>query len=360
MRFRLTAAGALAAGLAAAAPAGALNPQHAGLQVALRAQGLYLGPIDAIVGPRTVAAVRTFQTTHKLPPTGIADVRTRRELGPLGTPLFGSRPLVRGRFGWDVAVLQFLLNKHGVHVPVNAYMDKPTVAGLGRYQRQMHLAPDGVAGPRTFAALGLQTRVPVRTVRVSATIPVAKYVVKPGDSLTAIAQRHGTTLSQLAQVNKLNPARPLLIGTKLRLPAAVRVEPTAVSASNAGEVRASLDKWSAHYGIDPSLARALAWMESGFNNSMVSSVGAQGVMQLLPSTWDYVETVLLKKQVDHDADGNVEVGLAYLDHLLAAFGGDERLALAAWYQGERAVRAHGPYKVSEAFVADVLALRERM
>jgi len=360
MRFRLTLAGALAAGLAAAAPAGALNPQHAGLQVALRAQGLYLGPIDAIVGPRTLAAVRFFQKTHGLPANGIADVRTRRELGPLGTPLFGSRPLARGRFGWDVAVLQFLLNKHGVRVPVNAYMDKPTVAGVRRYQRQMHLEPDGVAGPATFAALGLQTRVPVRTVRVSATIPLTKYVVKPGDSLTAIAQRHGTTLSQLAHINKLNPAHPLLIGTKLRLPAAVRIEPTAVSASNASDVRASLDKWAAYYGVDPSLARALAWMESGFNNSMVSNVGAQGVMQLLHSTWEYVETVLLKKQVDHDADGNVQVGLAYLDHLLAAFGGDERLALAAWYQGERAVRTHGPYKVSEAFVADVLALRERM
>jgi LysM repeat protein len=274
--------------------------------------------------------------------------------------LFGSRSLAPGSFGWDVAVLQFLLNRHHVRVPVNAYMDKPTVAGLRRYQKLMHLAADGVAGPRTFAALGLQTRVPVRIVRVSARIPTTHYVVKPGDSLTAIAQRHGITLSKLAHVNKLNPARPLLIGTKLRLPMAVKPEPTAVSASNAGEVRASLDKWSAYYGIDPSLARALAWMESGFNNDMVSSVGAQGVMQLLPSTWEYVETVLLKKQVSHDADGNVEVGLAYLDHLLSAFGGDERLALAGWYQGEKAVREHGPYKVSESFVADVLALRQRM
>jgi LysM repeat protein len=360
MRFRITVAGALAAGLAAAAPAGALNPQHAGLQVALRAQGLYLGPIDAIIGPHTLRAVRTFQKTHSLPATGIADVRTRRELGPLGTPLFGSRPLIRGRFGWDVAVLQFLLNRHGVRVPVNAYMDKPTVAGLRRYQRQMHLSSDGVAGPRTFAALGLQTHVPVRSVRVSTRITLKKYVVKPGDSLTAIAQHHGTTLTQLAHINRLNPAHPLLIGTKLRLPMAAIPEPTAVSASNASDVRASLDKWAAYYGIDPSLARALAWMESGFNNNMVSNVGAQGVMQLLPSTWEYVETVLLKKQVAHDADGNVEIGLAYLDHLLGAFGGDERLALAGWYQGERAVRAHGPYKVSEAFVADVLALRARM
>src|SRR3954470_20940977 len=184
MRFRLALAGALAAAWAAAGGAGAtLNPQHAGLQVALRAQGLYLGPIDAIVGPRTLAAVRTFQRVHGLPQTGIADVRTRRELGPLGTPLFGSRPLMRGRFGWDVAVLQYLLNKHGVHVPVNAYMDKPTVSGLRRYQKLLKLNADGIAGPATFTALGLQTRVPVRSVHV---MHLSRYVVKPGDSLTAI------------------------------------------------------------------------------------------------------------------------------------------------------------------------------
>jgi LysM repeat protein len=367
MRFRLScAASALAVGLASAAVAlataspavsAATNPQHAGLQVALRAQGLYLGPIDAIVGPRTLAAVRTFQKVHGLPATGIADVRTRRELGPLGTPLFGSRPLLHGRFGWDVAVLQYLLNKHGVHVPLNAYMDKPTVSGLRRYQALLHLPVDGIAGPATFTALGLQTRVPVRTVRV---IKLKRYVVKPGDSLTAIARKSHTTLSKLAKANGIDPAHTLLIGTALRLPAAVSAAPTSVSASNATEVRASLDKWAAYYGIDPSLARALAWMESGFNNTVVSSVGAQGVMQLLPSTWDYVEKVLIGHAVQHDADGNVQVGMAYLHHLLGAFGGNEQLALAGWYQGERAVKASGPYKVSKVFVANVLALRDRM
>ena len=360
MRFRLTVAGALAAGLVAAASAGAtLNPQHAGLQVALRAQGLYLGPIDAIIGPKTVAAVRAFQRGHGIHVTGVADLRTRRELGPLGTPLFGSRTLAHGKFGWDVAVLQFLLVKHGVRVPVNAYMDMPTVAGVKRYQRAMHLHADGVAGPATFAALGLQTRVPVKQVQAGPLL--SRYVVRPGDSLTAIARKHGTTLGKIAQLNKLNPARPLLIGVKLRIPAAEHVAaPTAVSATNAGTVRDSLDRWSAHYGIDRSLARALAWMESGYNNNVVSNVGAQGVMQLLPTTWDYVETVLIGHQVAHDADGNVHVGMAYLNHLLKAFGGDEHLALAGWYQGERSVRAGGPYKVSKAFVADVLALKQRM
>jgi LysM repeat protein len=349
----------LAGGCAFAANAGAaLNPQHAGLQVALRAQGLYLGPIDAIVGPRTVAAVRRFQRTHGLHVTGLADAATRRELGPLGRPLFGSRSLTRGCFGWDVAVLQFLLNRHGVRVPVNAYMDGPTVVGLRRYQRQLHLRADGVAGPRTFAALGLQSRVPVRQVRV---VTVRRYVVRPGDSLTAIAQAHHLTLAQLAHANRIDPGKPLLIGTKLRLPAAVRVQPTAAAATDAGTVRVLLDKWAGYYGVDPSLAHALAWMESGYNNSMVSSVGARGVMQLLPTTWTYVEQSLIGHAVpDHGPDGNIHVGMAYLHHLLAAFHGNEHLALAAWYQGERSVRARGPLKVSKVFVANVLALQRRM
>ena len=368
MRFRLLIAGALAAAWAAAAPAGAaLNPQHAGLQVALRAQGLYLGPIDGIVGPHTVAAVRAFQHRHGLRVTGLADLPTRRELGPLGMPLFGSRTLSRGSFGWDVSVLQFLLNKQGIRVPVNAFMDRPTVGGLRRFQRRLHLTADGVAGPRTFAALGLQTRVPVRPAAPAVRAGVAsRYVVRPGDSLIRIARKHGTTLSHLIRLNGLNPAKPLLIGTKLRLPAAVSsastsAPPTAVSASNAGSVRDALDHWAGYYGVDTHLAHALAWMESGYNNGMVSSVGAQGVMQLMPSTWSYVEDVLIGHKVaDHGVDGNVHVGMAYIHHLLAAFGGDEQLALAAWYQGERSVRANGPLQVSKVFVANVLALKQRM
>ncbi|HKI93545.1 MAG TPA: peptidoglycan-binding protein [Gaiellaceae bacterium] len=358
MRFRIAVAGALAAGLAAAAPAGAVNPQHAGLQVALRAQGLYSGPIDAIVGGQTVAAVRAFQRTHGLRPTGLADAQTRAALGPLGRPLFGDRTLRRGRFGWDVAVLQYLLVHEGYPVPVNGYFDGPTLRGVRAYQRRLQLPADGVVGPHTLAALGLQQRIPVR---VATTVVPRRHVVEAGESLTAIAARFKTSVATLARLNRLDPAKPLLIGTDLRLPGIVRTSaPASVAASNATAVRSSLDRWSAHYAIDPHLARALAWMESGFNNAVVSPAGARGIMQLLPSTWDYVETTLIGHKVAHTADGNVHVGMAYLRHLLGAFGGDERLALAGWYQGERAVEENGVLTVSETFVADVLALRQRM
>jgi soluble lytic murein transglycosylase-like protein len=190
-----------------------------------------------------------------------------------------------------------------------------------------------------------------------------RHVVKAGESLTEISGRFHTTIAILARLNHLDPARPLLIGTVLRLPTVehtVSVTPAAATVTDAASVRASLDHWAAYYGVDPRLARALAWMESGYNNSLVSSVGARGIMQLLPTTWNYVENVLIGHKITHDADGNVRVGVALLQHLLTVFHGNARLALAGWYQGERAVKQHGLYKVSKTFVADVLALRSRM
>src|SRR5438045_2175651 len=134
MRLRLLLAGTVFAVAMAATPvtlaSGGRSPQTAGLQVALRAQGLYRGPIDAISGPETVAAVRAFQKSQGLPVTGLADARTRAAMGPLGGPLFGARTLHRGAFGWDVAVLPFLLVRQGISVRINGSSDRPTLHGV--------------------------------------------------------------------------------------------------------------------------------------------------------------------------------------------------------------------------------------
>src|SRR5213082_2966291 len=143
MRLRLLLAGTVFAVAMAATPvtlaSGGRNPQTAGLQVALRAQGLYRGPIDAISGPGTVAAVRAFQRSQGLPVTGLANASTRKALGPLGRPLFGARTLRHGAFGWDVAVLQFLLVRQGISVPVNAYFDRPTLHGVRIMQGRLNV-----------------------------------------------------------------------------------------------------------------------------------------------------------------------------------------------------------------------------
>jgi LysM repeat protein len=350
------------------------NPQTAGLQVALRAQGLYRGAIDAVSGPNTVAAVRAFQRIHGLRVTGIADTRTRKALGPLGRPLFGARTLRRGAFGWDVAVLQFMLLRQGINVPVNAYFDGPTLRGVRILQHRMHLRRDGVVGPHTLASIVQREPVPLaRPIAVTTTTRPAihhtarhrrllVHVVRSGDSLTLLARRYHTSVAKLAKLNHLDPSHYLLIGTKLRVPVVKHVTATRVAyrTSSVASVRALLDHWALHYGVSVHLVRALAWMESGYNNALVSSVGARGIMQLLPTTFRYSETVLIGHRLRHNADGNVRAGVAYLAHLLHVFHGDARLALAGWYQGERAVRKHGLYKVSKTFVTDVLALQRRM
>jgi LysM repeat protein len=361
---------ALAAMAAApAALASGRNPQTAGLQVALRAQGLYRGAIDAISGPETVAAVRAFQRIHGLRVTGLADARTRAAFGPLGRPLFGARTLHRGAFGWDVAVLQFMLVRQGISVPVNAYFDAPTLHGVRLLQHRLHLRRDGVVGPHTLSAIARREPVPL----AGHVVIVARHkhssggrrihvVVHAGDSLSALARRYHTTVAKLARVNHLDPARVLLIGTRLRVPVSRHVTATRVAyrTESVAAVRSLLDHWAAQYGVSVHLVRALAWMESGYNNALVSPVGARGIMQLLPTTWRFVETVLIRQRVRHDSNGNVRVGVAYLAHLLHDFHGNERLALAGWYQGERAVRRHGLYKVSHVFVKDVLSLARRM
>jgi LysM repeat protein len=348
-----------------ASPAGAyVNAQHAGLQVALRALGLYHGEIDGLVGPQTVAAVRAAQRRAHLPVTGLANKKTRWSLGPLGRPLFGTRIMRHGLFGYDVSVLQFLLTKRGVYDgPLDGYLSTATAKALRRYQRQVHLTADGVVGPRTVAAIVLENRVPVRPQRVSVSL-TKTYVVKPGDSLTGIAQRFHVSLRKLARANRLNPNRVLLIGRKLRIPSYTLASSTTSTsralAATPTEVRDRLDYWSAHYGISRSLLRALAWMESGYQPNVVSNVGARGVLQTLPVTRDFVEQVLVGHALPRTLDGDIETGVLYLRHLLGNFNGSERLALAAWYQGEKAVRAHGLYKVTKPFVANVLALKARM
>jgi peptidoglycan hydrolase-like protein with peptidoglycan-binding domain len=151
---RLVALGAaLLAALLLATAARASNPQIAGLQVALRAYGLYSGPIDAIAGPSTVRATKAFQRRAGVAVDGRAGTKTRRALGPLGAPLFGRRTLRVGKFGWDVSVLQFLLRRRGEMVPVDGYFDGATARALRRYQHSRRLHVDGVAGPHTLRAL---------------------------------------------------------------------------------------------------------------------------------------------------------------------------------------------------------------
>ena len=361
MRLRLVLLAALAALLVAppALAAGAPDPEIAALQVALRSKGMYFGPIDGLSGPLTAKGLRSFQGATGLPVTGELGPRTRARLGALGRPLVARRVLVQGAYGWDVSSLQFLLARAG-HLrllDVDGHFGATTRASLQRFQRSRGLGADGIAGPVTLTAFGHGKRTPVLA-RVTATpVSFVSYVVKPGDTLTAIAERHKTTVRELAAANDIESVNLVVEGAKLRLPGSVTPGP--VADLSRSTVRGYIDKWATYYGIPVNLARALAWQESGFQANVTSSVGAWGPMQVMPETWTFVETILLGRTVARTAEGGVEVGMTLLNHLLKRFDGDQRLAIGAWYQGERAVRERGFYDETKVFVANVLSLAGR-
>lgn len=109
------------------------------------------------------------------------------------------------------------------------------------------------------------------------------------------------------------------------------------------EARALVRAEAERQGIDPKLAVAVLEQESRAGLDLNSSAGARGPMQLMPAT---AERFGVKDICD--ARENMRGGIAYLKDLLAEFGGDVLLALAAYNSGEeRVYQARGIPPIGE-------------
>jgi N-acetylmuramoyl-L-alanine amidase len=240
-----------------------------------------------------------------------------------------------------------------------------TVEGYAALQKAGLVAAPASATSTTAAPAASATGAPA---------PMGGYTVRPGDTLTGLAATARVSPADIAAMNGLDPDGVLLAGTVIKLPTgsptpprasepapASRVVPAAAPQPTAIRLGASdVQSIAAQYGVSPSLAAAIAWQESGFNNGMVSGANARGVMQVMPGTWDYVQRNLATRQLDPgSAHDNVSAGVLYLKQLLADSGGNESAAIAAYYQGEGSVRSRGVLPETAHYVANVQALRSR-
>ncbi len=106
------------------------------------------------------------------------------------------------------------------------------------------------------------------------------------------------------------------------------------------------------YGVPPALVKAVVKTESNFQRHAVSRAGAQGLMQLMPST-----ATDLGIQDPFSPEQNIHGGTRYLRAMIDRFEGDWKHALAAYNAGPSAVDQYGgipPYRETREYVERVL------
>jgi LysM repeat protein len=189
------------------------------------------------------------------------------------------------------------------------------------------------------------------------------HVVQTGDTLYSIAAMQRTTIQQLIAANpEIVDPNQIFVGQSIVIPGGTASSVGSSSATPAtaspDAVQALLTQYAQQYGIDPLLVEGLAWQESGWRQSVVSSAGAVGVMQIMPDTADWLASDVVGRPLDvnNNVADNIEAGVAYLRFLIDRTGTVE-LGVAAYYQGPGSLQRDGMLAQTQQYVANVMAIR---
>ena len=212
------------------------------------------------------------------------------------------------------------------------------------------------------------------------------HVVEPGETLTSVAATDGLSVEAVAAANGISSEAQLVTGQILYIPPQTADTTALTQSATTGETTNGAAEQTSHatpsgspeptaefassaeiadvadeYGVPASLAEAVAWQESGWNNDEVSGIGAVGVMQIVPATWNWIDRYLTPSAPlgTASASENIRAGVLLLHQLLVETGDDVSLAVAGYYQGIASVQAYGMYPDTQQYVADVLALEQR-
>jgi LysM repeat protein len=180
------------------------------------------------------------------------------------------------------------------------------------------------------------------------------HAIEAGETLSSIADYYGVSLTELLQLNAIDDADYIYEGEVISLPMAHHAPAPLTRAETEQLLRSA----AAEFGVRPSLILGLAWMESGWNQSMVSWTGAIGVMQLMPATAEWGLEDLAPDAVNWDTStaDNARLGTAVFAHMLVQAGWDEELALAFYYQGRKSIELYGIFDETHQYVDNVLSL----
>jgi LysM repeat protein len=215
------------------------------------------------------------------------------------------------------------------------------------------------------------------------------HVVRSGETMSGIAKRYGVTLTKLLAANKLGSASIIYVGQKIVIPGTGASTPTAPSTPttppsgyeypskraqavaeskaklaamtvpNRTDTAAAIRATATRHGIDPKLALAIGWLESGWNQRAVSYTDAVGVMQLMPVAQTWASQLAGRSLDRYDTQDNITGGVLIIRSLQASADSREQ-AIAGYYQGLYSVRTKGMYSDTKRYVANVLAIYDRL
>ena len=203
------------------------------------------------------------------------------------------------------------------------------------------------------------------------------YTVRSGDTVTAIAAKHGATVAAVVAANGLDSRALVRIGQKLTVPvpapaasvgntfagrtyadsvvaaadanlATLRSSPTPSKA----DMQAKIAATARALGVDPALAQAVAFQESGFKHAVVSPANAIGAMQVIPSSGQWASELVGRQLNLVNPDDNATAGVAIL-RALVADAPDLPTAIAGYYQGASSVKKNGMFADTRRYVANV-------
>lgn len=205
------------------------------------------------------------------------------------------------------------------------------------------------------------------------------HTVKAGETATGLAVRHHAWTAELIRYNHLGPAGTLYAGRRIVIPvvidrvpkAAPTPAPKAAKAPKATKktwqhadpsqekVRRVITRTAIAHGVDPELALAVSWQESGWQMHHVSYADAIGAMQVLPGTGTWMSLYARRPLDLTKLSDNALAGVLLLKVLRQNTRGP-RHQVAAYYQGLGAVQRNGLYRDTVPYVANVLAIKHRL
>ncbi|GAA0625272.1 LysM peptidoglycan-binding domain-containing protein [Kribbella sandramycini] len=310
--------------------------------------------------------------------TGIAVPVLAAGVITAGSPGFGAYTVKSGD------TLSHIATRYGTSVKTLVALNKLPGNGNAIYAGEVLKlpgAPKAKAKPQTAAKPGA-AKAPARRSQLGR----VTYVVKPGDTISKIAKRFKCSQANLLAANKLKASDRIFAGKTLQVPVKLKAKPPAKKktknntfagrtyadhiVAQADRNRATLKKrnlptraqmrtmirnTAKKYGVDPELALAISWQESGWKQRVVSPANAIGAMQVIPSTGRFSSGIVGRDLDLLKPQDNVIAGVVLLDRLTGAAKLD--IAVAGYYQGLGGVRRNGMYPDTKVYVKNVLRLK---